>query len=77
MFTEQVQKRSGRTKKPHDFLGNTRLDKIEGLFRRTEVIHGDKRLPVQIKRDKKRGFTQSKGTLLFSNNNKRRKSIKI
>jgi len=52
---EQIKKekeRKSRKKKRKDFLGNTRLDKIEGLFRRSEIISGDKRVAKQEKLDK-------------------------
>lgn len=56
----RTKKKKAKKKKPHDFLGNMRLDQIEGMFRRTEVIHGDRRLPKQIRHDKTKGFTSSK-----------------
>ena len=42
-----------RTRKRKDFLGNTRTYAIVGLFRREEVIYGDKATAKQLKRDKK------------------------
>ena len=60
-----TKKKKGNEPRMHDFLGNTRLGNIEGLFRRTEVIHGDRRLPAQIKKDSKRGFKE-KTSLIFS-----------
>jgi hypothetical protein len=39
--------------KTKDFLGNTRLDNIVGLFKRREIISGDKSSAKQLKRDKK------------------------
>jgi len=59
-FDDSTDRKKGKKKKSHDFLGNTRLDHIEGLFRRSEAIHGDKRLPKQIRQDSKKGFNQSK-----------------
>ena len=58
---EQIKKekeRKSRKKKRKDFLGNTRLDKIEGLFRRSEIITGDKRVAKQEKLD--RAFKENK-----------------
>ena len=58
---EQIKKekeRKSRKKKRKDFLGNTRLDKIEGLFRRSEIISGDKRVAKQEKLD--RAFKENK-----------------
>ena len=46
-----------KSKEPHDFLGNVRLDHIEGIIgKRKEAIHGDRRLPKQIQKDKRLGF---------------------
>jgi len=45
-------KKELKKKKRKEFLGNTRLDKIEGLFRRSEIISGDKRVAKQEKLDK-------------------------
>ena len=45
-------KKESKKKKRKEFLGNTRLDKIEGLFRRSEIISGDKRVAKQEKLDK-------------------------
>lgn len=47
---------SSRQKRPNDFLGNTRLDSIEGLFRRSDVIHGDRAISKQVRKDRKSGF---------------------
>jgi len=48
-------KKSGRKEKQHEFLGNSRLDNIVGLFKRTEIIHGDKKIRKQIRNDRKVG----------------------
>ena len=45
--------RTKKRRKTKDFLGNTRLDNIVGLFKREEVIYGDKKTAKQLKRDKK------------------------
>jgi hypothetical protein len=45
--------REKRRVKRRDFLGNTRTDNIVGLFKRTEVITGDKKTAKQLKKDKK------------------------
>jgi len=45
--------RTKKSRKTKDFLGNTRLDNIIGLFKREEVIYGDKKTAKQLKRDKK------------------------
>ena len=58
-----TKKKKGKVKKPHDFLGNVRLHHIEGFIKRTEVIHGDRRLPRQIQKDKKLGFRESKTSI--------------
>jgi len=54
-----------RKKKPKplkDFLGSTRLDAIEGLFKRSAIIVGDKKTQKQVDIDKKfgRAIRQSK-----------------
>ena len=51
-----TKKKKDKVKDPHDFLGNTKLNDIEGLFKRETVIHGDRHTIKQIKKDKKRGF---------------------
>jgi hypothetical protein len=55
-----TKRKKGKTERPHDFLGNVRLDQIEGMFRRKEVIHGDRSTIRQISIDKTKGFKQSK-----------------
>ena len=52
-----------------DFLGNTKTNAIEGLFRRTEIITGDKRTEKQVIKDKKATFNPKYG-LGFSNKKK-------
>ena len=42
-----------KNKKTKDFIGNTRLDNIVGLFKRREIISGDKASAKQLKRDKR------------------------
>ena len=59
---QETKKRRSKKTKSHDFLGNTRLGNIEGLFKRETIIHGDKKIKKQIKKDKKAGF---KGIKLF------------
>ena len=49
---KKEEEKKSKKKKRKDFLGNTRLDKIEGLFRRSEIISGDKRVAKQEKLDK-------------------------
>ena len=44
-------KRKTKSKKNQDFLGNTRLDKIEGFFKRTEIISGDVASAKQLRKD--------------------------
>jgi hypothetical protein len=51
--------------KQNDFLGNTKLDSIEGLFRRSTIIHGDKRISKQIRKDKRAKFKE-RGVSFFS-----------
>jgi hypothetical protein len=51
--------------KQNDFLGNTKLDSIEGLFRRSTIIHGDKRISKQVKKDRKAKFKE-RGVSFFS-----------
>ena len=63
---ESKEKGKKKNSKQHDFLGNTRLDSIEGLFRRTDIIHGDKKLVKQIQKDKKAGFKEGRISI-FSN----------
>lgn len=43
-----------------DFLGNTKTDHIEGLFTRKTILRGDRKTDIQVKRDKKRGFSKMK-----------------
>jgi hypothetical protein len=50
---KKVKQRKTRKRKRKDFLGNTKTDHIVGLFKRTEVITGDKKVAKQLKRDKK------------------------
>ena len=47
------QKRRISRRNRKDFLGNTRTDNIVGLFRRTEIITGDKKTAKQLAKDKK------------------------
>ncbi len=51
--------------KQNDFLGNTKLDSIEGLFRRSTIIHGDKRISKQVRKDKRAKFKE-RGVSFFS-----------
>ena len=46
------EEKKSKNRKRKEFLGNTRLDKIEGLFRRSEIVSGDKRVAKQVKLDK-------------------------
>ena len=62
--TRKKKKRSSKDANTFGFLGNTRLDNIEGLFRRSDIIYGDKRIRKQIKQDKKAGFIK-KGVSIF------------
>ena len=39
---KKEEEKKSKNRKRKEFLGNTRLDKIEGLFRRSEIITGDK-----------------------------------
>ncbi len=50
---KKVQEKKIRKRKQKDFLGNTRTDHIVGLFKRTEIITGDKKVSKQLKKDKK------------------------
>lgn len=53
----EKKKGKSKRKKSEDFLGNTKLDNIVGLFRRTEIITGDKKTNRQILKDRKvKGF---------------------
>jgi len=45
--------RKSRTVKRDDFLGNTKTDEIEGLFKRNTIITGTKKVNKQITKDKK------------------------
>ena len=49
----EKKKKTTKDKKTVDFIGNTRLDNIVGLFKRREIISGDKASAKQLKRDKK------------------------
>ena len=55
---KKEEEKKSKKKKRKEFLGNTRLDKIEGLFRRSEIISGDKRVAKQEKLD--RAFKENK-----------------
>lgn len=44
-------KRKTKSRKNQDFIGNTRLDKIEGFFKRTEIISGDVASAKQLRKD--------------------------
>jgi len=50
---KKTQEKKIRKRKQKDFLGNTRTDHIVGLFKRTEIITGDKKVSKQLKKDKK------------------------
>jgi hypothetical protein len=51
-FESTYKKEKSKNKKTVDFLGNTRTDHIVGLFKRKEIISGDKASAKQLKRDK-------------------------
>jgi len=64
-------KSHGPKTRQNDFLGNTRLGNIEGLFRRNEVSHGDEFITKQIKKDNKAKFKgRGKPPTLFSSKKK-------
>ena len=52
-ITQKRQTKRRTPQKRKDFLGNSRTDSIIGLFKRTEVITGDKKTAKQLKKDKK------------------------
>jgi len=52
-FESLHEKRKTKKKKTVDFLGNTRTDHIVGLFKRKEIISGDKASAKQLRKDKK------------------------
>lgn len=58
----EAKRKRGKTKdeKTNEFLGNTRLGNIEGLFRRSEIIHGDRKIQKQIRKDRKAKFGEGK-----------------
>ncbi len=64
-FSDKNKKKKSGTSKQNDFLGNTKLDSIEGLFRRSTIIHGDKRISKQVKKDRKAKFKE-RGVSFFS-----------
>ena len=64
-FSDKNKKKKSGTSKQNDFLGNTKLDSIEGLFRRSTIIHGDKRISKQVKKDKRAKFKE-RGVSFFS-----------
>ena len=49
---KKEEEKKSKNRKRKEFLGNTRLDKIEGLFRRSEIVSGDRRVAKQVKLDK-------------------------
>jgi len=49
----EKKKKTTKDKKTVDFIGNTRLDNVVGLFKRREIISGDKASAKQLRRDKK------------------------
>jgi len=53
LFRSAEKERPKKVKPRKDFLGNVKTDHIVGLFRRTEILTGDKRTARQLKRDKK------------------------
>ncbi len=60
-FVEWIDRRKPR----FDWLGNSKTDNIVGLFRRTEIITGDKKTEQQIIKDKKINPLKQKGGLGF------------
>ena len=64
-LNEKLDKKKSSKSKQFDFLGNTKLDSIEGLFRRSDIIHGDKRISKQVKKDRKAKFKE-RGVSFFS-----------
>ena len=57
-LNEKLRKPKGKKSKQFDFLGNTKLDNIEGLFRRSDIIHGDRRISKQVRKDKQAKFKE-------------------
>lgn len=47
----------GKKKRSEDFLGSSTTDRIVGLFKRTDIITGDKKTAKQLVKDKKTGKT--------------------
>ena len=64
-LNEKLDKKKSSKSKQFDFLGNTKLDSIEGLFRRSDIIHGDKRISKQVRKDKRAKFKE-RGVSFFS-----------
>ena len=62
---DEKKKNKSSKSKQYDFLGNTKLDSIEGLFRRSTIIHGDKKISKQVKKDSKAKFKE-RGVSFFS-----------
>ena len=50
---QERKKQKSKKGKSVDFLGNTRTYHIVGLFRRSEIIRGDKASAKQLVKDKK------------------------
>ncbi len=61
---DRKEKKRKKKSDQFDFLGNTRLGNIEGLFRRSEIMTGDKKIVKQIRKDKKAGFKE-RGVRIF------------
>ena len=53
-------KKKGKQYKTHDFLGSMPLRSFEGMFKRSEIIHGDKRTDKMVLKDRKRKFKELK-----------------
>ena len=57
----------------HNFLGNTRTDHIVGLFKRSTIIHGDRKIRRQEKKDRQYNG-KPKNISLFNKSKKGKKS---
>lgn len=64
-LNKKLAKKKEKKSEEFGFLGNTKTDNIEGLFRRSTIIHGDKRITKQVRKDKKAKFKE-RGVSFFS-----------
>jgi len=60
--------------KRKDFLGNVKTDNIVGIFKRKEILVGDKKTAKQLRKDKKVKVTQGG---IWKGSNKDTKKLRV